>query len=52
MNKNRDIGIEDIDSEEFNYRYELTKDKFMGDTFDTGDPTPPPSTDDKAALDV
>ncbi|MEH3114272.1 hypothetical protein [Pedobacter terrae] len=52
MNKNRDIGIEDIDSEEFSYRYELTVNRFIGDTFDTGDPTPPPSTDNMATLDV
>jgi len=52
MNKNRDIGIEDIDSIEFNERLVLTKERFIGDTFDTGDPTPPPSTGNKAELDI
>ncbi|QXU43138.1 hypothetical protein [Pedobacter sp. D749] len=52
MSGKKDIGIEDIDSDEFNERLEITINKFRGDTFDTGDPTPPPSSGNKAALDV
>lgn len=52
MNGKKDIGIEDINKEEFDQRYNETIHGFYSDTFDTGDPTPPPSTDDKAALDV
>jgi hypothetical protein len=47
-----DIGIEDINKEEFDRRYDATIHGVHGDTFDTGDPTPPPSTGNKAALDV
>ncbi|SDD86002.1 hypothetical protein [Pedobacter soli] len=52
MNGKKDIGIEDIDVVEFNERLALTEKRFYGDTFDTGDPTPPPSTGNKADLDV
>ncbi|MBE5321088.1 hypothetical protein IM793_18120 [Pedobacter sp. MR2016-19] len=49
----KDVGIEQIDSAEFQKRLDYTiKNKRAGDTFDTGDPTPPPSTGNKAALDV
>ncbi|WP_293310034.1 hypothetical protein [Pedobacter sp. UBA5917] len=47
-----DIGIEDINKEEFDQRYEATIHEIYGDTFDTGDPTPPPPTGNKADLDV
>ena len=52
MNGNKDIGIEDIDSGEFNERLRSTIKWSLGDTFDTGDPTPPPSTNNKENLDV
>ncbi|MCX2493102.1 hypothetical protein OQX63_06435 [Pedobacter sp. PF22-3] len=52
MNGKKDIGIQDIDSTEFDARLALTMERFLGDTFDTGDPTPPPSSGNKAALDV
>nr|WP_315423840.1 hypothetical protein [uncultured Pedobacter sp.] len=55
MSGNNDIGIEDIDPAEFKERLEATtrnKDRFIGDTFDTGVPAPPPPTNDNmAALD-
>lgn len=51
----KDIGLEDIDHDEFNQRLETTRDGFLGDTFDTGVPAPPPppptGTDNMAALD-
>lgn len=52
MSGKKDIGIEDIDGIEFEQRLEITMNQFRGDTFDTGDPTPPPSNDNKAELDV
>ncbi len=52
--ENEDIGIKQIDAADFKRRSTITKGlpRFHGDTFDTGDPTPPPSNDNKAALDV
>lgn len=52
--QNEDIGIKQIDPVEFKERLTVTisKERFIGDTFDTGDPTPPPSSGNKAALDV
>jgi hypothetical protein len=49
-----DIGIKQIDATEFFERLKITKKQkgTGGDTLDTGDPTPPPSNDNKAALDV
>jgi len=49
-----DIGIKQIDATEFLERLKITKMQkgLGGDTFDTGDPTPPPSTGNKAELDV
>lgn len=48
----QDIGIEDIDKDEFNQRLGNTR-NFLGDTFDTGFPAPPPPTNgNMAALDI
>ena len=49
--KKEDIGIEDLGGDEFNERLRLTVDRFIGDTFDTGIPAPPPS-DTREALDL
>ncbi|QNN43896.1 hypothetical protein [Pedobacter roseus] len=50
---NGDIGIEDIDPVEFAQRLNITRDKGLSDTFDTGIPAPPPSGDDnRGALDI
>jgi hypothetical protein len=48
-----DIGIQEIDPVEFAERLKITRERFYGDTFDTGIPAPPPSGDDnRAALDI
>lgn len=52
--ENDDIGIRQIDQAEFFERLQNTiKNKILdGGNLDTGDPTPPPSTDNRARLDV
>lgn len=48
-----DIGIQEIDPVEFAERLRITKERFFGDTFDTGIPAPPPSGEEnRAALDI
>ena len=52
--ENDDIGIRQINQAEFFERLQNTiKNKILdGGNLDTGDPTPPPSTDNRARLDV
>jgi len=53
IKNNQDVGIEVIDEDEFKKRLEITKNRFLGGTFDTGFPAPPPpKNDNMAALDV
>jgi hypothetical protein len=47
--KNNDIGIENIDPVEFEERMRMS---FRDDTMDSGDPTPPPPTNNGENLDV
>jgi len=48
-NNGNDIGIQDINPIEFNERVAI---KFVDDTMDSGDPTPPPPTNNGENLDV